>query len=416
MIMHPTPLPTQTDSSSPLLTGIAPEHAVAAIAVLLLLPAIWLGLRFALVLDERGSARADRFLTNWEDADFARRTIALLLLASGVIHLALPIGHADSVPQVLAYLVSGLALVAMAFRSLGDGAWRKLAAVLLVANIVAYLVIAGSGWQEEPDQVGIATKFIELAALGLIVIPPLQAATGLRQRLRRPAATFGFVSLTVITGLVIWVGAFVAHDHSEYDAEAGEDDHSHEFAARAQAGILMRPLEDEDPTPEQEAAAEDLALDTLVHTTRYESYDVALADGYVPDGPELGLERHLKNEAYGKDGRILDPSRPELLVYASDGDRHVFLGVAYTMEKAGEPGPAIGGPLTRWHAHNVCVTLLPPAFGLVSPFGTCPVAAVAITLPEMMHVWTVENPDGPYAEHLDDDLVRELLAGSGPKD
>ena len=32
--------------------------------------------------------------------------------------------------------------------------------------------------------------------------------------------------------------------------------------------------------------------------------------------------------------------------------------------------------------------------------------------PEMMHVWVVDNPGGPFAENLDDDWVRTLLAES----
>ncbi len=174
----------------------------------------------------------------------------------------------------------------------------------------------------------------------------------------------------------------------------------------------MRPLDTEEPTHEEEVAAERLAEETKAQTARYVDYEAAIADGYVPDGPELGLQRHLKNPAYQKDGLILEPSKPELLVYATDGENQQLLGVAYTMKRAGDPGPQIGGPLTRWHSHNICFTLLPPSFGLVSPFGTCPLGAVAVTLPEMMHVWTVENPDGPYAENLDDQWVRELLRQS----
>ncbi len=148
----------------------------------------------------------------------------------------------------------------------------------------------------------------------------------------------------------------------------------------------MRPLDTEEPTHEEEVAAERLAEETKAQTARYVDYEAAIADGYVPDGPELGLQRHLKNPAYQKDGLILKPSKPELLVYATDGENQQLLGVAYTMERAGDPGPQIGGPLTRWHSHNICFTLLPPSFGLVSPFGTCPLGAVAVTLPEMMHV------------------------------
>ena len=284
--------------------------------------------------------------------------------------------------------------------------------MLLFANIVAYLVFTGSGWLEEADQVGIATKLIELFAFGLIVIPRFQPHRGFRRRLVRPAASAALVLLTITTGLVIWVGSFVAHGEADEEVASTDGWHSHIFAARTQAGLIMHDSPDEDPTPQQVEAAVKLADSTKTQTARYEDYKVAIADGYEPDGPALGLDIHFTNKAYQSDGRILDPAKPELLVYAAQGDQYVLLGVACTMEKAGNPGPEIGGSLTRWHAHNVCVTWLPPGFGLVSPFSTCPIGAVSITPPEMMHVWTVENPDGPFAEGLDDDLIRGLLAGA----
>jgi hypothetical protein len=113
------------------------------------------------------------------------------------------------------------------------------------------------------------------------------------------------------------------------------------------------------------------------------------------------VDVHLENKAFKSDGRVLDPQRPEMLVYAISGGRATLLGVVYLMERAGQAGPEPGGPITRWHAHNLCLTLLPPGFGAVSPFGGCPPLAVAVTIPEMMHVWVVDNPAGPFAEGLD---------------
>ncbi len=50
----------------------------------------------------------------------------------------------------------------------------------------------------------------------------------------------------------------------------------------------MRPLDTEEPTHEEEVAAERLAEETKAQTARYVDYEAAIADGYVPDGPELG--------------------------------------------------------------------------------------------------------------------------------
>ena len=410
------------DPGNTLVSGIAPDHVPALLAVLLLWPAVWLGLRLVRVLAAHGQPPAIVVLRRYEAASSASRTAAALLLTTGVVHLALPLGHHGAPLLSLLFVASGMAFAALAAAVFTGRPWRRPAAWLLAANIVAYLVFAGSGWQEEPDQVGIATKLVELTALGLVVIPRRAPVRGGRGRLARPAASVGVVSLTLATGAVVWIGSFVAHGGPASATEphrhaAGTAAHEHggahshgSFAARAQAGVIMRPRSSEPATAEQVAAAARLASDTQAGIARYRNRQLAVADGYAPDGPMLGLEVHYKNAAYSKDNAVLDPTRPELLVYASDGRRHVLLGAAYVMPRAGVAGPEIGGPITRWHAHNVCVTLLPPAFGLVSPFGTCPVASIALTLPEMMHVWTVENPSGPYAERLDEKFVRRLLA------
>jgi hypothetical protein len=121
----------------------------------------------------------------------------------------------------------------------------------------------------------------------------------------------------------------------------------------------------------------------------------------------------MEHKGQKTDGLVLDPQRPETLVYAIEGGRATLLGVVYVMERAGVPGPEPGGPITRWHAHNICLTALPPGFGIVTPFGSCPALSVNVTTPEMMHVWVVDSPAGPFAEGLDQDWVRAYHAEHG---
>jgi hypothetical protein len=78
-----------------------------------------------------------------------------------------------------------------------------------------------------------------------------------------------------------------------------------------------------------------------------------------------------------------------------------LLGVVFVMERAGVAASEPGGPITRWHAHNICLTLLPPGFGIVSPFGNGPALSINLTTPEMMHVWVVDNRGGGFAAGLD---------------
>jgi hypothetical protein len=172
----------------------------------------------------------------------------------------------------------------------------------------------------------------------------------------------------------------------------------------------MRAASDEPPSIEDVEAGARFAGATSAAIAKYADQSLAIADGYKAEGPALGAKRHFANAAYKKDGDILDPDKPEMLVYGVQGDKYVLLGAVYLMEKAGEPGPEFAGPIARWHAHNICATVLPPAFGLVSPFGGCPLASVNVTIPEMIHVWTAGNPGGPYASDVSDSWVRDLLS------
>jgi hypothetical protein len=99
-------------------------------------------------------------------------------------------------------------------------------------------------------------------------------------------------------------------------------------------------------------------------------------------------------------------------VYAVRNGRSLLLGVVYQLPVAGVRGPAIDGPGAAWHAHDVCVGLLPPGFGVVSPFGGCPGTMLAVTFAEMIHVWVVDPPGGPYAESLDDAWVLARLGAA----
>jgi hypothetical protein len=64
----------------------------------------------------------------------------------------------------------------------------------------------------------------------------------------------------------------------------------------------------------------------------------------------------------------------------------------------GASGPDIGGPLTDWHRHiNLCYANGDGSIaGVVTPFGQCPLLSTNRTTWAMLHVWTCQNPDGPF--------------------
>jgi hypothetical protein len=395
------------------LIGIAPDH-VPALVCLVLWPAGWVLLaRLVRAHAAAGDGWALRLRRRWADTPELTRWAVWLLLAAAVVHLALPLGHADSPVLALAFLGSGAAFAWLAWRAVAGRRWRAGGAALLAATLVAYLVVVGRG--EEPDQVGTTTVLLELTALGLCLVAPRAPHRTVHRMLVRPLASGALVLGTVLVGTVVWIEFAVGHDeHGSVGGNGSVGGHHHdsEYLARAQAGIVMRPAGPA-PTLAQSRAAADLAARTAVEVARYRDHHAALAAGYRPTGKLAGLQVHFENKANQRDGRLVDPQAPEQLVYAVERGRILLLGVVYQMPTGGAEGPAVGGSQTRWHAHNVCITLLPPGFGVVSPFGSCPFTAFTVTIPEMMHVWIGDPPGGPYVDQPPDAWVRDRLASQG---
>jgi hypothetical protein len=375
--------------------GIAPEHRVALVCALL--TPLFVGLGGRIVAGHAGlrAPWAMRLSEGWRSADATTRWGAWSLLIAAVVHLALPLGHPDWTPLSLAFVASGGCAAWLARRAVLGRPWRRWTGLLCTGCLLGYAVAVGSG-HEDADQVGLATAAVELALLAL-----------LSGRLRWRFATMAIVFLF---GTGIWLVVLVNHDRHGADAgTAAGAGHVHDdHVDRAQAGFVQHSV-GRAPTAAQAKAAVDLAARTKSATLRYRDIAVAEADGYRLTGPHEGLQVHLDQRDHQHDGRILDPQAPEQLVYAIRGGRSVLLGVVYQMPVAGTRGPAVGGSSTRWHAHNICIGLLPPGFGAVNPFGTCPPFTIALTVPEMMHVWVVDPPGGPYAEHLEDAWVTSLL-------
>jgi len=142
----------------------------------------------------------------------------------------------------------------------------------------------------------------------------------------------------------------------------------------------------EHPTPQQQEAADKLAVDTKAGVAEYVDPSVAKAVGYRPSSPSWRPITHYFNPAYQRDGKVLDPDRPEALVYANTSKGTVLLGAMYLTPEPGDSGPQIGGCLTQWHAHSL----------------------QGRETPEMMHVWTADVPGGPFSELRPREFVSSL--------
>ena len=157
-------------------------------------------------------------------------------------------------------------------------------------------------------------------------------------------------------------------------------------------------------TPQQQAAAENLIAITLLRLPKYADPAVAEADGFrtIRDGA-TGHEHYI-NWSYIDDEHVLDPDRPESLVYEPQPDGSKKLVSAMFMLSTGttlDDVPELGGPLTQWHIHDdLCFVDDPEApwvAGLTNPDGTCNPPLVKFAPVPMIHVWIVPHPCGPFA-------------------
>ncbi len=169
------------------------------------------------------------------------------------------------------------------------------------------------------------------------------------------------------------------------------------------------------PTAAQLEAAAKLLQDTRAAVARYADLNAAIAAGYTPmEPPDIQIV-HYVNRAYMTDAYVLDPQHIQSLIYFNGKQGPVLIGAMYIMPRRGEDGPQVGGSLTVWHQHsNICfddITGVAVAFlhsGLFDnndKSGACPRGSSATRTPQMLHVWLIDNPDGPFASTMNPEVL-----------
>ncbi len=157
-------------------------------------------------------------------------------------------------------------------------------------------------------------------------------------------------------------------------------------------------------TPQQQAAAENLIATTVVRLPMWSDYKVAEAYGFRSIGDGGTGHEHYIQWDWIDDDVILDPDRPESLVYEPQPDGSKKLVSAMYMlapSIALDDVPDIGGALMQWHIHdNLCFTidpLQPRVAGQTNPAGGCPTGLVKLAPSPMIHVWITPHKCGPFA-------------------
>jgi len=355
--------------------NVSAEHAIGLFGGLIALPIALFALRFH---------------PRWRSVPGTVRAAAVLMAVSAGVHLALIQQHITEPLTAILFLVDAAAFITLA-ASFTWRWWRLASAGLLAATVFGYLFYVAIGL-EGPDQVGIATKLVEVTALGLALVP-VRGEVGRTHRSWRWASLgVAMPLLLVITGATVWIVDLARPD-----------------ARHVHAGALLQSTNSV-PTPAQVAAAKRLYSETKAAIQPYEDWHQAWAKGYRPGGSTTLPSTHWMNQRYVDAGYVMDPHRPQGLVYANTHHGPVLLGAMFQMKNLNQFGPDPGGPITAWHKHeNICFTPIGFEFSLMTPFSTCPIGAIDISASPMLHVWIVNNPKGgPFAVDIDNSVVAAL--------
>ena len=348
---------------------------------------------------------------------------------AGVVHVGLAAEHgAHHWSMGLAFLLTGWAQLAWPV-----AAWLRpqrpllqLGGALHLAAVAGLVLVSLVGWPLgplawQPEQVTSAALLclgLELAVVGSLV-------SFVRARVRLPRAALPVALAAAVlasTGAVALGGGAhstagaaghsgTAAPHGHGEVQPGSADASRPEAATtveaetagagdaAETGHAHGPAETGPPTKAQRAAADALLTSSRAALKRYELVSVAEAEGYSVVHDAGGKLLHYAHSGYVADGRTLDPQRIESLLYVTlPGGGMLLVGGMYMMPK-GEHGPAVGGSLTQWHAHDdLC---LDPTKGIAitqRPGGGCPPGSAVGETGEMMHVWAIDYPGGPFGE------------------
>lgn len=347
--------------------GVREDHRAGLQALVASPLIVMMVMRFLAVARVLGIPGLGRIAGRLRDAPVTLRAVSWLMLTSAIVHLALAPHHSQEGEAGFAWLfgLDSAALGLGALLAARSRRWRVAAMLLLLANLVVYLGVTGKQ-PEEIDQLGIATKTVELLALGFLLYPHRTLLETPVRRRRWVGATLGFLFCFTLTGSVLWgvmlnagqADAATDSGHRQ-NGEATATNHHTDDPTMVLIGDTRTP-----PTEEQIAAAAKLAADTRAAIAKYQDLTVALAAGYKPDGAALDFAVHYANKRYEDDDRILDPNRPETLVYS---DRRlgppVLLGVMYALPDFERDAPQPGGSLTVWHLHTkICFGIAPPHF------------------------------------------------------
>ncbi|MEY3093199.1 MAG: hypothetical protein RIU67_1982 [Actinomycetota bacterium] len=366
-----------------------------------------------------GALHASAIGLHAETPQLARIFVVMALLQLGV-------GVALVLRPRATFLVASLVV-----NSLAVGGW-------LLTRLVGISWVDGLEVREGPqiaDTVCAGLGALSAAlALGLLVVGSTPLASPRSLHVALPLCGVGFA---VVIGM--WNGATHVHGHGHGGDQAASADHHSDSATsgdghdHSSSGAALatgesaegahdhatdwpRPYDPavaidisgvEGVSAEQEARARELILATQRELPRWSDYDEAVAQGWISIGDESTGHEHLVNRRLIVDGKFLDPTAPESLVYEVKGSTKTLVSAMFMADiGVAVDDPKLtdyAGPLMQWHVHdNLCFRNNAEGrsvvAGVLDAQGNCPPGSILGGIGiAMVHVWIAAHPCGPFA-------------------
>jgi hypothetical protein len=323
---------------------------------------------------------------------------AVASIVAGIIHAGAVASHSDHRAAVWTFLITTVIQVAWGAYALArPQRWVAVVGVVIGGLAVAGWVVAkadGIGFingldDKEPIQLADG-----LCALLAAITMTASALALLGRRLLLPRVVVAVVSAVILVAAAPGTVAALNHEHTH--AEAASAVPPHPYDPKSPIDLSGVP----GVTPQEQARAENLLAATVLLLPQWADPAYDEAHGFYSIGDGRSGSEHYVNLTYINDSVMLDPDRPESLVFDTTVTPKRLVAAMYM----GTPGmtlaqvPDIGGPLTQWHIHNnLCFNGEGRIAGLVQPDGSCPRPLIKGPETPMIHVWIIPHSCGPFA-------------------